>query len=107
MAAACRLYDAFDRKAELYAGNPLLGEVWSDLEEEVRAFRVGRYLALYQPIENGIEVLRILHTARDILGVRLFVKLPLFRFVRWRYASGCEHSSKLDRCARSPFSLPC
>ena len=66
VAAACRLFDAFDRKADLYAGNPLLGEVWPDLGEKVRAFRVGRYLVLYQPIENGIEVLRILHTARDI-----------------------------------------
>ena len=64
--AAFRFLAAFDRKADLYAGNPLLGETWPDLGPDVRAFRIGRYVGLYRPIGAGIEVLRVFHSSRDI-----------------------------------------
>ena len=66
LAAACRLYDEIERKAELYAGKPQLGELWSEFGRNVRAFRVGRYLVLYRPTKSGIEMIRVLHTARDL-----------------------------------------
>jgi plasmid stabilization system protein ParE len=42
------------------------------LFEGIRVFPVSRfkkYLVFYRPIEGGIEVLRVLHGARDIQGL--------------------------------------
>lgn len=66
LSAAYRLFDRIERKAELYAGNPELGKAWPIYGENVRAFRVGRYLVFYRPIEGGIELARVFHTARDV-----------------------------------------
>jgi toxin ParE1/3/4 len=32
----------------------------------LRSFPVGSYVIFYRPIEEGIEVIRVLHSARDI-----------------------------------------
>jgi toxin ParE1/3/4 len=35
----------------------------------VRSFPFGRYVIFYEPIEDGIDVVRVLHSARDIDAV--------------------------------------
>ena len=72
--AAERLIDEFDRKADLYAGNPLLGEAHFDLVAELRAFRVRSYVVFYRPYRDGIAIARIVHSARDL--PRLFSAEP-------------------------------
>lgn len=61
---------AFIRKIEkvlaLLAENPEMGRIRSDLEKNLRSFPVGNFVIFYEAIENGIEVLRVLHGARDI-----------------------------------------
>ena len=32
----------------------------------LRSFSVGHYVVLYRPVQNGIEVARVIHSARDI-----------------------------------------
>ena len=50
----------------LVAGQPLLGRLCPELAPNLRSFPVGNYVIFYRPIDNGIEVARVLHGARDI-----------------------------------------
>ncbi len=67
-----RFYDAADRTFRRLARMPRIGTLWGDEDpelEEVRFFpvtRYRRYLVFYRPIEGGIEILRVLHGARDL-----------------------------------------
>src|SRR5437667_9661175 len=64
--AAFRLADTIDEKFELLAKFPGAGQARLELLPDLRSFPVGRYLIFYRPIEDGIEVLRILHSARNL-----------------------------------------
>lgn len=66
LGAADRLIDEIDRKAELYAGNPLLGEARPDLALDLRAFRVGTYIVLYRLFRDGIAIARVVHSSRNL-----------------------------------------
>jgi toxin ParE1/3/4 len=50
---ARRLIERIDTKCQQYA-------------RSLRAWRVGNYTVLYKPIRDGILVLMIVHTARDL-----------------------------------------
>src|ERR1700736_3701889 len=70
--AALRFLDAFDQTVAALAPMPLLGAPHESDElrlQEVRTWPVAgfkKYLVFYRPTEDGIEVLRVLHGARDI-----------------------------------------
>jgi toxin ParE1/3/4 len=63
---ARRQIERIDTKCQQYARSPELGELRDDLGENIRAWRVGNYTVLYKPIRDGILVLMIVHTARDL-----------------------------------------
>ena len=64
--AAFRLIDAIDERFEMLARFPMGGQARPELLPNLRSFPVGRYLIFYRPIEDGIEVLRVLHGARNL-----------------------------------------
>jgi plasmid stabilization system protein ParE len=56
-----RAADAFlqelERKCEVYARQPMMGDLHDDLGEDLRSFTFRRwYVAIYQPREDGIRV---------------------------------------------------
>jgi len=57
-----KITDKFD---ELLA-NPLMGRERIDITPVVRSFPVGNYLIFYQLVEEGIEIARVIHGARNI-----------------------------------------
>lgn len=63
---ALRFYDSVDSRLKLLAENPEMGELRPELAPEVRAFTVGNYVMFFRPAGKGIELLRVLHSARDI-----------------------------------------
>jgi toxin ParE1/3/4 len=65
-ATAFRFLDRIDDKIKFLARHPLAGEARPDLAADVRVFPVGNYVIFYRPVDEGIEVLRVLHGARDI-----------------------------------------
>lgn len=65
-AAADRLLDDIDEKCNLLAKNPKIGESRPDIAPFMRYFPVKNYLILYQEQSYGIEVVRVIHGARDI-----------------------------------------
>jgi toxin ParE1/3/4 len=67
---ALRFYDAADQTFELLAAHPLIGRQ-ADLPglRGARMFRIRgfeKYLVFYRPVKSGIEVIRVIHGARDI-----------------------------------------
>src|SRR5687768_18575311 len=45
---------------------PGIGPEREELAPRLRSFPVGDYLILYQPVEDGIHVIRIVHGSRDL-----------------------------------------
>ena len=64
--AADRLYEDFWTSATRHAQFPLTGRPRDDLRPGLRSFVVGKYVAFFEPTENGIRIVRVLHGSRDI-----------------------------------------
>lgn len=67
--AADRVVFEIAEKLKMIGRNPLVGTLRSDLIVDLRQFPYGNYNIFYFPIENGVEVYRILHSSRDIVQV--------------------------------------
>ena len=67
--AADNLLRRFDEKLELYARNPGMGTMRENLGQGLRSFPVGNYLIFYRTAENAIELVRVLHGARDLHSI--------------------------------------
>jgi len=61
--------DVIDKKLSTLAENTGIGKARHELGEGVRSFPVGRYILFYREIPNGIDVIRVLHSARDLNAV--------------------------------------
>lgn len=44
---------------------PQMGRSRDEIHPQVRSFPVGSYVIWYRPTPNGVEILRVLHGARD------------------------------------------
>ena len=62
---ADRFVDRLEQRFGVLAANPRLGVARDDLRPGLRRFGYGRYLIYYRLIRDGIEVLRVVHGARD------------------------------------------
>lgn len=56
-------------KFEILAARPGVGKMRNGLLPGLRSHIVGRYVIFYRAIPGGIEILRVLHGARDIEAV--------------------------------------
>ena len=64
--AADRWLALIDQKCQNIAHAPSIGRKRDNLAPRLRSFPVGDYLIFYRPAKSGIEVIRILHGARDV-----------------------------------------
>jgi toxin ParE1/3/4 len=64
--AASKLIKGITRKFALLRDHPQVGREQAKLLINLRSFAVKNYIIFYQPFEGGIEILRILHSSRDI-----------------------------------------
>jgi toxin ParE1/3/4 len=67
--AADRWVDQLDAKFQLLATQPMMGRARDELEQGLRSFPFGRYVIFYMPSDDGIDVVRVLHSARGIDAV--------------------------------------
>jgi toxin ParE1/3/4 len=67
--AADALVERIDEVLALLADHPMLGPARRARTRNLRSFTVGRYILLYQPLADGIRLLRVLHGARDLARV--------------------------------------
>ncbi len=64
--AAGRLRQIFYEKFRGLADHPFLGKARDDLAEGLRMSLAGKYVILYRPKRYGIQVVQVVHSARDI-----------------------------------------
>jgi toxin ParE1/3/4 len=65
--AAARLRAALDRAAKLLSRSPGLGRVRPDLLPNLRSYPVAnKYIIYYRATDQGIEIARVLHGARQV-----------------------------------------
>ena len=57
-----RIYDSM----LILADNPQLGIQRESIARGLRSHVIGNYVVFYSPIENGVDIIRVLHGARDI-----------------------------------------
>jgi toxin ParE1/3/4 len=67
--AATRLIRTLDEKCALLAETPQLGPARPDIAPELRYFAVGSYLILYREVSNEVEIVRVLHGARNLNAI--------------------------------------
>lgn len=65
-AAAYRLLHSIDSAMALALAFPEIGEAVEHLGPNVRRLCEGPYLLFYRRVENDIELVRVIHGARDI-----------------------------------------
>ena len=58
--------DRLDEKFALWATQPMMGRSRDELTPGVRSLAFGRYIVFYEPLPDGIDVVRVLHSSRDI-----------------------------------------
>lgn len=63
---ADRFIDRIHDRLELLAQSPGMGRPRDELAPSLRSFTVGNYVIFYRLSRDGIEVIRVLHGARDI-----------------------------------------
>jgi toxin ParE1/3/4 len=66
VSAADRLMQEIDRTLGRLIRFPLLGEAVDQLRPGVRRMMVGNYQLLYEPLSDGIRLLRVYHASRRI-----------------------------------------
>ncbi|WP_292551364.1 type II toxin-antitoxin system RelE/ParE family toxin [Mesorhizobium sp.] len=64
----CRgpLLDAIAARIQQLATFPESGPQKPDIGAEVRALTIGNYLVLYRLAEQRVEIVRVVHSARDV-----------------------------------------
>lgn len=53
-------------KFDLLATQPMMGRERSELMPALRSFPIDRYIVFFVPLPNGIDIIRVVHSARDI-----------------------------------------
>ncbi|MEO0686097.1 MAG: type II toxin-antitoxin system RelE/ParE family toxin [Cyanobacteria bacterium J06649_11] len=64
--AADKVFDKLREKFAQLAKFPQMGKGREDLAIYLRSFPVGSYLIFYRIIDEGIEIVRIVHSLQDI-----------------------------------------
>jgi toxin ParE1/3/4 len=65
-AAADRMIDAIKQRSEQLSAFPQSGPLRPDIADDARSLTIGNYLMLYRLAADSVEVIRIVHGARDV-----------------------------------------
>jgi toxin ParE1/3/4 len=68
-AKADRLLDTVNKLCQTLARFPKMGRARNELGVSLRSFPVGNYVIFYREVSKGMEIIRVLHGARDIEGL--------------------------------------
>ena len=64
--AADKLLESFSSKLQTLATQLMMGRLREEFSRPLRSFSTGKYVIFYQPIDDEIEVIRVLHGSRDL-----------------------------------------
>jgi len=66
VSAAERLANDLRAATQLLATQPLIGKARREFGDGIRSFPVRDYVLVYRPILDGVELVRVVHGARDL-----------------------------------------
>lgn len=69
--AADKLIEQIDAKCQMLADNPAIGQARSDIASGLRYFPARNYLILYRQLNEGVEIVRIVHGARYLPNIEI------------------------------------
>ena len=64
--AADKTLREIDARCQMLGEHPKMGRDRSDIVPRVRSFPVGNYLIFYRETSHGVEIIRVLHGARNL-----------------------------------------
>ena len=64
--AAEKTIRAINAKCELLVRSPRIGRARPELRADLRSFPYGAYLILYRIVADGVEIVRVVHAARNL-----------------------------------------
>ncbi len=67
--AALRLINLLEEKFQAITQSPEMGRRREELAPALRSFPAGHYVIFYRPVKDGIQVIRVLHGARDVEAI--------------------------------------
>jgi toxin ParE1/3/4 len=67
--AADKFLATLVEKFSLLVGQPKIGRARPELAPRMRSFPTGSYVVFYRTLTDGIEIVRILHSRRDVENV--------------------------------------
>jgi toxin ParE1/3/4 len=65
-AAAEKVIDSIEATCDMLAREPLVGRKRPELDPRLRSFVVGQYVVFYAAQQAEVDIVRILHSRRDI-----------------------------------------
>jgi toxin ParE1/3/4 len=68
-ASADRLLDTLDARINRLADHPFLGPARPDIRRDLRYLVCDNYLVLYRVLDGTVEVVRVLHGARNLTAI--------------------------------------
>ena len=63
---AARFVERIEERCQLLAVHPLMGRTRDELVPGLRSLPFGRYVIFYRALDDGAEIIRVLHGARDL-----------------------------------------
>jgi toxin ParE1/3/4 len=67
--AALRFLDFLEEKFSLLAASPGIGRLFPELDDDLRGFPAKDYWIFYRQTGDGIDIIRVLHGARDMAAI--------------------------------------
>ena len=66
---ADRVFERIDRTCRLLRDHPHLGPARPEIHVDAHSLVIDRWLALYRVTEDGVQIVRIIDGARDLLAI--------------------------------------
>ena len=66
---ADRFIDSTLKRCQMLAEHPDMGQDRDETLPDLQSFPVGNYVIFYRATDDGIEIIRVLHGARDLPGL--------------------------------------
>jgi toxin ParE1/3/4 len=67
--AATRFVERLQQECSFLAQNPDVGTLRKDLQLTLRNWTVEKYVIFFRPSHDGVEIVRVVHAARDIEAI--------------------------------------
>jgi toxin ParE1/3/4 len=63
------MVDRLEERSILLKDHPRIGTARDDIAKGMRVFPVGNDLILFRSLDNGVEIVRYVHSARQLRGL--------------------------------------